>query len=143
MTMNATASPTEPSLIMSVRDVRRLEALLAHGGATATGSMDRLEREIGRADVREPSAIPGSVVTMNSVVCCRDDASGETRELRLVYPRDADASKGHVSVLAPVGAALLGLSVGQSIDWPLPGGRLTRLTVSAIMYQPEAAGLDE
>lgn len=128
---------------MSIRDVRRLEMLLAQGDAQAMGTLDRLEHEIGRADVREPSAIPHDVVTMNSVVACRDASTGETRELRLVYPRDADASRGHVSVLAPVGAALLGLSVGQSIDWPLPGGRSTRLTASAVLYQPEAAGLPE
>ena len=128
---------------MSIRDVRRLEALLAQSDSLATGLVERLEREIGRADVREPDAIPRDVVTMNSTVTCLDEGSGETRELRLVYPRDADASRGHVSVLAPVGAALLGLSVGQSIDWPLPGGRSTRLTVSAVLYQPEASGLPE
>jgi regulator of nucleoside diphosphate kinase len=123
---------------MSIRDVRRLETLLDQDGEHADGVRERLEHEIARADVREPSAIPADVVTMNSVVACRDGDNGEARELRLVYPRDADASRGHISVLAPVGAALLGLSVGQSIDWPLPGGRVTRLTVSAIVSQPDA-----
>ncbi|MBN8482112.1 MAG: nucleoside diphosphate kinase regulator [Xanthomonadales bacterium] len=137
------AIPTSaPSLIMSARDVRRLEALLAQAGDTLPASAARLEDEIARADVREPAAIPADVVTMNSQVECREEPHGATRVLRLVYPKDADSSDGRVSVLAPVGAALIGLSVGQSIDWPLPGGRSTRLAVTKILYQPEAAGLD-
>jgi regulator of nucleoside diphosphate kinase len=60
--------------------------------------------------------------------------------LTLVYPRDADGSAHKVSVLAPVGSALLGLRVGETIDWPMPGGRSARLQVLAIRYQPEAAG---
>ncbi len=126
---------------MSARDVRRLEALLAQAGEALSASAAKLEDEIVRADVREPAAIPADVVTMNSQVECRDESDGQTRVLRLVYPNDADSSEGRVSVLAPVGAALIGLSVGQSIDWPLPGGRTTKLTVTKILYQPEAAGL--
>ncbi|HNR92110.1 MAG TPA: nucleoside diphosphate kinase regulator [Dokdonella sp.] len=138
-----TAAPANPPLIMSARDVRRLEALLAHAGDNLPASAKRLEDEIVRADVREPEAIPPDVVTMNSIVECRDESSGEVRVLRLVYPHEADMSLGHVSVLAPVGAALLGLSVGQSIEWPLPGGRATRLTATRILYQPEEKGLPE
>ncbi len=138
------AVPTSaPPLIMSSRDVRRLEALLAHAGGSPHASAARLEDEIVRADVREPTAIPADVVTMNSRIECRDESDGTTRELHLVYPNDADVGSGRVSVLAPVGAALIGLSVGQSIDWPLPGGRSTQLTVVRILYQPEAAGLPE
>ena len=128
---------------MSVRDVRRLEALLAQAGDKLSPSATKLEEEIVRADVREPTAIPADVVTMNSIVECRDESDGDVRVLRLTYPHESDMSLGHVSVLAPVGAALLGLSVGQSIDWPMPGGRSTRLTVTRILYQPEAAGLPE
>lgn len=138
-----TAAAIIPPLIMSARDVRRLEALLAHAGDHVPASALRLEEEIVRADVREPGAIPPDVVTMNSIVECRDESSGEVRVLRLAYPHEADMSLGHVSVLAPVGAALIGLSVGQSIEWPLPGGRATRLTVTKILYQPEAAGFAE
>ena len=71
-----------------------------------------------------------------------DDAElgSHERELALVYPRDADGSAHKVSILAPVGSALLGLRTGDSIDWPMPGGRTARLEVLAIRYQPEAAG---
>ncbi len=60
--------------------------------------------------------------------------------MTLVYPKDADVDQGKVSVLAPVGSALLGLSVGQSIRWPLPGGTIRHLRVVSVTYQPEAAG---
>lgn len=133
----------QPSIVVSVRDGRRLEALLS--GRAGEGSLvaEALQQELDRADWREPDEIPADVVTMNSRVLCVDETTGAERELRLVYPPDADAAHGAVSILAPVGAALLGLSVGQSIDWPLPGGRTTRLRVSAVLYQPEASGLPE
>ena len=129
-----------PPIVMSSRDARRLEQLIESEGAgnpVAAG----LEAEIARAEIREPGAMPADVVTMNSDVLCVEEDSGTEHALRLVYPRDADGARGRVSVLAPVGAALLGLSVGQSIEWPLPGGRSTRIRVSSVVYQPEAAGV--
>src|SRR5690606_6337585 len=102
-----------------------------------------LEGELVRADVREPKDIPPDVVTMNSEVACVDENSGKEFVVRLVYPQDANPSEQRVSVLAPIGAALLGMSVGNSITWPLPGGRETRVRVAAVKYQPEASGLPE
>lgn len=132
-----------PALIVSDRDYRRLEALLASDAAQSSPVRDRLEQELLRAELRAPADVPADVVTMNTVVVCTDESTGVERRLQLVYPRDADSASGKVSVLAPVGAALLGLSVGQSIDWPIPGGRTTNLRVTAIEYQPEASGLPE
>lgn len=83
---------------------------------------------------------PGNVVTMNSRVVFKDEETSESREVSLVYPKDSDPQQGRISVFAPVGAALLGLSVGQTIDWPLPQGRLKRYRVVEVVYQPEAAG---
>ncbi|MCY1496523.1 Regulator of nucleoside diphosphate kinase [compost metagenome] len=83
--------------------------------------------------------VPAGVVTMNSRVHCRDDNSGKEYHLTLVYPEHA-GTEGTVSILAPVGSALLGLSVGQHIDWPAPGGKTLKLTLLAVEYQPEAAG---
>ena len=68
------------------------------------------------------------------------DGSRQEHELTLVFPRDANADAHRVSILAPVGSALLGLQVGDAIDWPMPGGRSARLQVLAVRYQPEAAG---
>ena len=131
---------SQPHLVVSVRDARRLEALLASEAGAASPVAAALEAELLRAELREPAEIPADVVTMNSQLLCVDEASGAERVLRLVYPAEADASKGQVSVLAPVGAALLGLSAGQSIEWPLPNGRSTRLRVLRVLDQPEAGG---
>ena len=132
-----------PRLIMSVRDARRLEALVASPRAEGSATAELLEREIARADIREPQDVPADVVTMNSQVVCVDETAGVEHSLRLVYPEMADVARQSVSVLAPVGAALLGLGIGQSIDWPMPGGRTSRLRVERVLYQPEAAGLPD
>lgn len=129
-----------PSLILSRHDARRLEALLATPAARTSAMATRLEDEIARATLMDPAEMPADVVTMNTIVVCIDEAGGVERRLRLVYPEQADASQGRVSVLAPVGAALLGLSVGQTIEWPLPDHRQTRLRVIAVEDQPEAQG---
>jgi len=99
-----------------------------------------LDEELSHARVVDSSELPPDVVTMNSDVRFEDVDTGETFEARLVYPDQADVDRGRVSVLAPVGAALLGLSVGQSIRWPLPRGGTRHLRVVAVTYQPEAAG---
>lgn len=139
--MHATTT-RRPSLLLSRLDVERIEELLEQPQFRGldTGA---LRGELERAEVAEPAAMPGDVITMNSVACVRvDDAElgSHERELALVYPRDADGSAHKVSILAPVGSALLGLRTGDSIDWPMPGGRTARLEVLAIRYQPEAAG---
>jgi len=78
------------------------------------------------------TAIPPDVVTMGSTVTFLDEESGAERTVRLVYPAQADISAGRVSVLTPIGAGLIGLSVGQSIDWPDRGGIEHRLTIVAV-----------
>ena len=129
---------TTPPLLLSRLDLERIEALLEREiDAPATTA---LRRELDRADVREPQDMPDDVITMRSTARFVDEDSGEEREMTLVYPPQADGSAGRVSILAPVGSALLGLRVGQGIDWPLPGGRRARLRVLAIRYQPEASG---
>ncbi|AXE31918.1 nucleoside diphosphate kinase regulator [Chromobacterium phragmitis] len=129
-------SPT-PAITISSLDYDRLAALLEsceHDHPVAS----RLEAELERADVVEPQAMPASVVTMNTSVRIRL-GDGQEKLLTLVYPKDADSEQGRISVLAPIGAALLGLSVGQSMQWPTPSGH-TELSVLEITYQPEAAG---
>ncbi len=130
---------SQPALTLSRLDVERLERLLETPALTVLPVADALQQEMARADVVAPEAVPANVVTMNSTVLCREESSGRKHQFTLVYPRAADAASDKVSVLAPVGAALLGLSVGQSIDWPAPEGML-RLHVLGILYQPEAAG---
>ncbi|MFD0725157.1 nucleoside diphosphate kinase regulator [Lysobacter brunescens] len=129
-----------PPITVSSLDIARLEAMLESPALRQLPAAHALGEELARANVVAPADMPADVVSMDSVVACLDENSGESRLLTLVYPQDADADQGKISVLAPVGSALLGLSVGQHIDWPAPGGRTLRLTVTGIQYQPEAAG---
>jgi regulator of nucleoside diphosphate kinase len=96
-----------------------------------------LRRELDRAVLVSSYAVPPDVATMNSKVRYVDEASGEERIVTLVYPHDADAAAGKVSVLAPVGNALLGLSVGQTIEWDFPDGSRRRLKLKEVLRQPE------
>ena len=129
-----------PSIIVSTRDMARLEALLDSPALSRHPAAVALSQELERAQVLPPEQIPAGIVTMHSRVDCVDELHDEKHSLTLVYPHEADFDKGHVSVLAPVGSALLGLSVGQSIDWVAPGGRQLRLRVTAVHNQPEATG---
>jgi len=128
-----------PPLIVSRLDCERLEELLESPQAAGLDTSG-LRRELDRAELREPAQMPDDVITMNSVIRFLDQDSSEEREAALVYPRDADGSAQRISILAPVGSALLGLRIGASIQWPLPGGRNASLRVLALRYQPEAAG---
>jgi regulator of nucleoside diphosphate kinase len=127
-----------PRIILSRFDHTRLEQLLDKVGERP--DLDALRDELDRAEVVEPEAVPPNVVTMNSVVRFEDTESGRETEITLVFPGATDTASYRVSVFAPVGSALLGLSIGDAIDWPLPNGRTRRLRVTAITYQPEAAG---
>ncbi|KFE45829.1 nucleoside diphosphate kinase regulator [Pseudomonas syringae] len=130
---------TSPSIILTKLDVQRLEQLIASLDEDTPG-VEALQAELDRADeVVDHHKVPAGVVTMNSRVHCREEVSGKDYHLKLVYPKDAGA-EGTVSVLAPMGTALLGLQVGQHIDWPAPGNKTLKLTLLAVEYQPEAAG---
>ncbi|MDQ8037616.1 MAG: nucleoside diphosphate kinase regulator [Pedobacter sp.] len=128
-----------PAITLSTLDVQRLERLLETPELAGLPMAEPLQAEIARARLCQPEKMPADVVTMNSVVHCRDEASGQEHHFTLVYPREADAASGKVSVLAPVGAALLGLRVGQNIRWQSQGSTL-QLQLLAISYQPERAG---
>ncbi len=125
-----------PSITVSSLDLARLEELLANESSSAAAA---LEEELSRAAVIDPQSVPPTLVTMNSTVRFAFEQSGEQLELTLRYPREAGAP-GTVSILAPIGSALLGLSVGDSIDWPVPGGEQRRVRILELIYQPERAG---
>ena len=98
---------------------------------------DPLRRELARAVVVSSEAVPPDVATMNSMIRYVDETSGEQRTVFLVHPEKADGSAGKLSVLAPVGTALLGLSEGQAIDWDFPDGSRRRLRLLEVVWQPE------
>lgn len=127
-----TPSGMPPPIVVSSRDFDRLEQLLDSPAHARHPAAVALMGELHRADVLPPQQMPADVVTMSSTVECRDETSGERHVLTLVYPHAADVDAGRISILTPVGSALLGLSVGQSIDWTVPGGRRLRLRVDAV-----------
>jgi regulator of nucleoside diphosphate kinase len=129
----------KPHITVSSLDLERLETLIESTPDTIFPGKSALLDELGRATVLEPAEMPPDVVTMNSTVCFSVADSGREFELTLAYPKDA-GGEGRISVLAPVGSALLGLSVGDALDWSLPDGRSTTVRVSALTYQPERAG---
>lgn len=101
-----------------------------------------LAEELDRAIVVSADRIPKNVVTMHSRLIYSDETTGTKREVQLVYPGEANPLAGRVSVLAPVGCALLGLAAGQSIDWEFPEGKMHRLRVERILFQPETISED-
>ena len=123
---------------LTSQDLERLERLVAL--EPKNENVLALEEEIESAVIVTQAEIPPDVVTMNSRVRFRDEDSGNEEAVTVVYPSLADAAGHRVSVLAPVGSALLGLSVGDVVEWPVPRGRTRRLRITSIAYQPEAAG---
>lgn len=129
-----------PIITLSTLDHERLQLLLDKLPKPWPPEAALLEAELERADIVEPTQIAPNRVTMNSKVRFRILDSGEEHELVLSYPRDCASANDRVSVLAPIGCALLGLAVGQRIQWPLRDGRNTQLEILALSYQPERSG---
>lgn len=128
-----------PPIYVTERDFDTLFHLLDSPQTRGLPGMDALRQELDRAHVVAADKVPVDVITMNSTVRFEDESAGTAHQLTLVYPRDADGSGNKVSITAPVGSALIGLSVGQSIEWQVPGGRKIRLKVLEVTHQPEAA----
>jgi regulator of nucleoside diphosphate kinase len=123
-------------------DLRQLSELFA--GIRLWNKKDReylinLEEELERANVVSSRDIPADVVTMNSQVRIRGLDAGKETVVTLVFPANADYEQGKLSILAPMGTALLGYRAGDTIEWQAPAG-LRRLRVEQVLYQPEAAG---
>jgi regulator of nucleoside diphosphate kinase len=129
-----------PNIIITHEDRNKLALLVdAHAADSNNDLIDSLDQEINRARIVEPGEIPPDVVTMNSQVVFRDDGSQSTQTVTLVYPGQENSVEGRISILTPVGAALLGLSEGQNISYATPDGRQKSLTLLKVLYQPEAA----
>jgi regulator of nucleoside diphosphate kinase len=124
-------------------DSRRLRELINvaadFGDKRTLQYLDELSDELDQADLVRPEEIPNDVITMNSTFRLQNLDNGEEAVYTLVFPADADSLRGKISVLAPIGTAVLGYRVGDTVEWDVPAG-LKRLTVKEIVYQPEAAG---
>jgi regulator of nucleoside diphosphate kinase len=129
-----------PNIIVSSVDMQRLEDLLDSLPAAQSAVKNVLLDELSRAELVEPDEMPPNVVTMNSRVRFSLDAPAEEFSLTLAYPKDMQADGERISILSPVGNALIGLATGDVIDWTRPDGASFQVTVLDVLYQPERAG---
>jgi len=123
-------------------DIKKLKNLIAGvkmSGSKSRADLDALEKELNRAKVVNPKRIPEEVITMNSKVRLCDLASGEEMIYTIVYPSDANMEHNKISVLAPIGTALLGYRVGDVVEWTVPSG-VRSLKIQEVLYQPESVG---
>lgn len=130
-------------IIITQSDYEHLQGLLTSEFAQAMGPSDYLEglqAELERAEVVDPEGVPRNVVTMNSTVKLRDLSTDEIETYTLVFPERADIANDKLSVLAPVGTAILGQRVGDVLRWRVPGG-WRRFKVERVLYQPEREGV--
>ena len=136
MTMESTIYITEVDL---ARLKKLIEAARDSGVDSNTPYMNKLEDELDRANIVDPKEIPMDAITMRSKVRLKDLESRKEMIYSLVFPNEADVDEGRISVLAPVGTAMIGYRVGDIIEWEVPSG-LRRLKVEEVLYQPEASG---
>lgn len=129
----------KPTLILSEQDLNRLETMLEHQ-TQLTATARQLEEELARAEVVKPDQVPNNVVTMNAQVLIRLENEIQPKTITLVYPHDFKGENGQVNVLAPIGAAILGLAEGQEIQWPQPDGHFIKVRIEKVLYQPEREG---
>jgi regulator of nucleoside diphosphate kinase len=101
--------------------------------------LNKLEAELDRAEIVDPKDIPPDVITMRSKVRLKDLVSEDSNTYSVVFPTEADFAEGKISVLAPIGTAILGFRKGDTIEWQVPSG-VRKLKVEEVLYQPESAG---
>ena len=123
----------EAGLIKKVRKLKNLS------NDSEWARIEELETELSRAVIVNADKIPSDIITMNSKVCLKDLDTGKDEFYQVVYPKDADIEQNKISILAPIGTAILGCRVGDSVEWKVPAG-LRRFKIKRILYQPEATG---
>ena len=130
------------NIIITHTDRQRLGTLIEKAeisGIADRKLLDDLQLELERAHAVESQDVPPDVVTMNSKVRLRDLETNELVDYTLVYPRDADPAEDRVSVLAPIGTAIIGCRKGDVIEWPVPAG-IVRLAIEEVLHQTESVG---
>lgn len=131
---------SRPPIIINRLDAERLQRLIDQASDKDRFVADCLEEELERGEVIDPEEIPADVVSMNSQVQFTDLTRSRQMIRTLVYPHALASTEDGISVMAPIGAGLIGLRIGDEIDWPLPGGGEARLRIDAILWQPEREG---
>ncbi len=120
---------TERSIVITKYDKKRLSSFNREG----------LKKELDRAIIVDPTDIPEDTITMNSKFRLKDLNSDEDLTYTLVFPEEENMYENKVSILAPMGMALLGYKVNDIVEWPVPSGTL-RVKILEVLYQPEASG---
>jgi len=129
---------TKRTIFITQADMKRLQSLI-ESMKSSREDLQALRAELHQAHVIAPADIPKDVVTMNSKAQVRDLETNEIMTYTLVFPGNANIDDGKISVLAPVGTAMLGHRAGEEFEWHVPAGPV-RLRVEEVLYQPEAAG---
>lgn len=119
-----------PTITLRKKDYEQISQIVAR---LDTDTAAALEEEINRAEIMDE--VSQDIVTMNSVVTFFDSEANKETSITLVYPQDADLDSNKISVLAPVGSALIGLRVGQEIDWPMPNKKSKRFKVIRVKQE--------
>lgn len=130
------------SIVVTRRDYDKLQVLVTAGLDSPMRPRQLildLRKELEQAVIVDPKDVPQDVVTMRSVVRLVDLDTKKEEEYRLVYPQEADIREGKISVLAPVGTAIIGAREGETIEWNVPNG-IRRLKIKKVTFQPEASG---
>lgn len=126
-----------PPIYINRLDAERLQRLIDSATVKELAVAELLEEELARGNVLDPELIPDDVVSMNSQIRFTDLTRGRQMIRTLVYPHSVDTVEDAISVMAPIGAGLIGLKVGDVINWPLPNSTTTQLRIDAILWQPE------
>jgi regulator of nucleoside diphosphate kinase len=131
----------EDKILITINDYQRLNGLI--GFASLKEKMpdivNRLNNKFKTAKMLAQDRISGSVITMNSRVLLQEISQSRQAEVTITYPQDADGREGKISVLSPIGLALLGRQVGDTVSWNIPSGT-GHFQIVKILYQPEAVG---
>lgn len=130
------------TIVLTRNDYSRLKQLFADMSRQTeeSGGLETLEEILDLARVVRSEEVPANVVTMNSRVLFEDLRSGEKGTVTIAYPADADVSTRRISILSPVGAALIGEAKGAEVELPVPHGQTRRIRIVDVLYQPEAEG---
>jgi len=130
-----------PTIQITQSDFQKLQDLLRNTALSRPedkNCREALARELRRAEIKSPQEIPPDVITLNSRARLRDLANGDALELAIALPYEADVAEGRISILAPLGTAMLGYRQGDIFEWTMPGGP-GRFRVEEVLFQPEAA----
>jgi regulator of nucleoside diphosphate kinase len=133
---------TSRTILINEFDHRRLQGLIERARSNDPMNQENLAAlaaELDRATIVPQNETGPDVITMNSTAVLVDVEDGEEEEWTLVFPEDADIDRNRISVLAPIGIAMLGYRVGDTFEWNTPGG-IRKLQVKSILYQPESSG---